>query len=130
MSMKFTEFVNMLHDKHRYTQRTFERLGNRIRKQLQYEAKKNATTYPKRRTGELYKSIKAQVRPTRDELKINLTAGNSSAYYALFVEKGTRRGLQGRFYLKRAYDKVNHVIPNDLKDYFGLYLENPRFYGK
>ena len=127
--MRFVEFVNMLHKKHRYTQRTFERLGNRIRKQLQYEAKKNATTYPRRRTGELYKSIKAHIRPAREELKIDLTAGNEIAFYAKYVEGGTIR-MAPRFYLKRAFDKVESVVPEHLRSYFGMYLENPRFYGE
>ena len=128
-TLSFPQFIDMLNQKHAYTQKTFEKLAVRVRRQLSYEAKKNATTFPRRRTSELYKSIVATLRPTQDELNITLQAGNEIAYYARYVELGTTR-MQPRFYLKRAYEKVNSVLPNELKRYLGLYLRNLDFYGE
>jgi HK97 gp10 family phage protein len=116
-------------DKSKRTNQTFEKLAVRVRRQLSYEAKKNATTFPRRRTSELYKSIIATLKPTQDELNITLSAGNEVAYYARFVELGTVK-MQPRFYLKRAYSKVNEFLPKDLKRYLGMYLRNPDFYGQ
>tara|TARA_R100000231_G_scaffold139107_1_gene119262 strand:+ start:183 stop:593 length:411 start_codon:yes stop_codon:yes gene_type:complete len=129
---RFDQFVDLMNRKHLNTRKTFERLAVRVRRQLSYEAKKNATTYPRRRTGELYKSIKATVKPTQDEFLISLTAGNESAFYARFVELGTsgKGSMAPRYYLRRAFEKVNNFVPNDLRKYLGLYLRDPDFYGQ
>ena len=126
-TLSFPQFVELMSDKSKRTNQTFEKLAVRVRRQLSYEAKKNATTFPRRRTSELYKSIIATLKPTQDELNITLSAGNETAYYARFVELGTVK-MEPRFYLKRAYSKVNEFLPKDLKQYLGMYLRNPDFY--
>jgi HK97 gp10 family phage protein len=128
-TLSFPQFVELMSDKSKRTNQTFEKLSVRVRRQLSYEAKKNATTFPRRRTSELYKSIIATLKPTQNELNITLSAGNEVAYYARFVELGTVK-MQPRFYLKRAYSKVNEFLPKDLKRYLGMYLRNPDFYGQ
>ena len=128
-TLSFSQFVELMSDKSKRTNQTFEKLAVRVRRQLSYEAKKNATTFPRRRTSELYKSIIATLKPTQDELNITLSAGNETAYYARFVELGTVK-MEPRFYLKRAYSKVNNFLPKDLKRYLGMYLRDPDFYGQ
>ena len=130
MTMSFKEFQEMLRKKAANTQKSVEGVAEQIRRQLVRNARRNATRYPKRRTGNLYDSIMATVKPTSETLDIKLTAGNEVAYYALFVEKGTSRGIAPRFYLQRAFDKVNETIPKRLSLYLRTYLEDPSYYGK
>ena len=128
MRLTLSEFSRLMREKSFRTQESIEKIAEQIRRLLYQQARKNATTYPKRRTGELYKSIQAFIRPGRSALKIGLTAGNETAFYAGFVEGGTRR-MAPRYYLKRANDKIAPKLSDQLKLYLRLYVENPKYYG-
>ena len=129
-TLTYKAFEDMLRQKAFNTQKSIENVAKHIQQQLQRRARKNATRYPKRITGNLYDSIIATVKPTTDSLDISLTAGNEVAYYALFVEKGTSRGIAPRYYLQRAFDSVNEKIPQKLSAFLRLYLQNPKYYGQ
>ena len=129
MTMSLSEFSRLMREKSFRTQDSVEKIAEVIRRMLYRQARKNATTYPKRRTWELYKSIQAFIRPTRDALTVGLTAGNETAFYAKFVEEGTRR-MMPRYYLKRANEKINPLLSDRLRLYLRLYIKNPKYYGQ
>ena len=128
MRLSLSQFSRLMREKSFRTQESIEKVAEQIRRLMYQQARKNATTYPKRRTGELYNSIRAFIRPGRDRLNIGLTAGNQKAFYAGFVESGTKR-ISPRFYLKRANDKFAPLLSDRLKVYLRLYIENPKYYG-
>lgn len=88
---------------------------------LENIAKKNATTYPKIRTGNLYNSIRAAKQRKDNLILINLNAGGDSAPYAKYVEFGTRK-MEPRAYLRRAFDKVDEGMEKSLSRFTRLYL--------
>ncbi len=84
------------------------------------EAKRNATDYPRVRTGRLRSSITGLV-STKDAVPrmILMAGGNTTGApvrYARFVEFGTRR-MQPRLFIGRAMDKIaTNEVTKELKD--------------
>ena len=141
--MSFEEFRVMINRKWTFfhafiSGKKRKSLAGEIREQLLREARTNATHYPKRRTWELYKSIRTTQQVTGRKFDIGLTAGSDKgsgwksrprgAFYAIYVEKGTSK-MRGRFYLERAFDKVNRTVPKRIARYMRLYLQDPKYYG-
>tara|TARA_R100000808_G_C2073229_1_gene99891 strand:+ start:292 stop:717 length:426 start_codon:yes stop_codon:yes gene_type:complete len=141
--MTFEEFRKMINRKWSFfhafiSAKKRESLAGEIRAQLLREARTNATYYPQIRTKELWKSIRTFQQAKGRAFDIGLTAGSEigsgfqsrprGAYYAIFVEKGTSR-MAPRFYLERAFDKVDQTVPNRIKRYMRAYLEDPKYYG-
>ena len=93
-----------------------------LRAPLQKEAKHNATTYPMRRTGNLYRSIKAFVNSDQSRLWVSLQAGNETAFYAKFVERGTIH-MAPRYYLKRARDMVVNDLDQKIKNQLNIHFK-------
>ena len=112
----------MMRKKSFNTQESIEKAGKEIRNQLFRKTRKNATVYPKRITGELYRSIRANLNTTSEGLKIDLTSGNNTAFYARFVEKKTK-------FMFRASASINKSLPEKLRLYVKLYIKDPKFYG-
>ena len=148
--MSFEEFRVMINRKwtffHSFVSgKKRKSLAGEIREQLLRQARINATHYPKIRTKELWKSIRTTGQSTiysdmvtRKKFDIVLTAGSDKgsgwksrprgAFYAIYVEKGTSK-MRGRFYLERAFDKVNRTVPKRIARYMRLYLQDPKYYG-
>ena len=86
-----------------------------------------ATIDPKVQSGDLFNSIRTIRKKTNDEVEIRLTAGNNLAYYAPFIEYGTKDGrLYPREFLKKAHDRTLKRVPAELRNIAKLYLEDIR----
>ena len=92
---------------------------------LENIAKKNATTYPRVRTGNLYNSIRAAKQAQNNMIQINLVAGGDRAPYAKYVEFGTRK-MEPREYLSRAFKKVDQGMQKSLERFVKLYLQRAK----
>lgn len=86
---------------------------------LEREAKINATTYPKVRTGRLRSSIMGTFETKDGNPEIILKAGGQSGgkvvNYAAALEFGKGK-IKPRFYLGRAMTKVQSDLPTKLQD--------------
>lgn len=84
---------------------------------LEKEAKINATTYPRVRTGTLRRSITGLVDSPQGTSRVVLRAGGlnqgQDLRYAKYVEFGTRF-IRPRLYLGRAVDAELQRLPNRL----------------
>ena len=93
---------------------------------MERQAKINATTFPKVRTGRLRNSITGLVMMKSGEPMIKLRAGGSNVrgiteglgtvYYAENVELGRGNIRVPRFYLKRALDKEKKTLDKKLEE--------------
>lgn len=88
------------------------------------EAKRNATDYPRVRTGRLRSSITGLVSTKDASPRMILIAGGNTrgapVNYARFVEFGTRR-MQPRLFMGRAMKKVaTNEVTKELRDLLDL----------
>ena len=111
---------------------------------IERQAKKNATTFPKVRTGRLRSSISSAVTFSNGSPRILTLAGSgSSVDYASFVEFGTddpepprlfyskqlkgfryaSKGIKPRLFVGRAVEKVRVDMPDVLKKIMNLTLK-------
>lgn len=91
------------------------------------QAKKNATTYPRVRTGRLRSSITGLVDAKNGNPRAILRAGGdtsgSPVNYARFVEFGTKY-MQPRLFMGRAVQKIaRDDVPKELKNLLSLSLD-------
>ena len=91
---------------------------------MERDAKLNATTYPKVRTGRLRSSINGLVDSKQGTPRILLKAGSTSAdvNYAEYVEFGTIY-IKPRLYLGRAVAGERDRLPDRLADLLSVALE-------
>ena len=88
-------------------------------------AQLNATIDPKVQSGDLFNSIRTIRTKSQNEVAITLTAGNNIAFYAPFLEYGTKDGrLYPREFLKKAHDRTLKRVPTELKNIAKLYLDD------
>tara|TARA_A200000159_G_scaffold72626_1_gene67377 strand:+ start:417 stop:818 length:402 start_codon:yes stop_codon:yes gene_type:complete len=90
------------------------------------EAKKNATDYPKVRTGRLRSSITGIVGARRGNLRALLRAGGNSGgapvLYAKYVEFGTRK-MAPRLFMKRGIETALKDMDKELQDLLVVSLQ-------
>ena len=113
--MKLKKFIDRLFKKSKSFEDEFGKELLSISKGLKFRAQLEAHKDPKRRTGELIKSIRAPIKKTRFGFFIQLQAGNSKVNYAKYIEYGTSR-IYPRLFLKRSQEIENRKIPNELKE--------------
>ena len=89
--MTYPQFRIFMRDRSKNFMASLDMTLEKERLALENIAKKNATTYPKIRTGNLYNSIRAAKQRKDNLILINLNAGGDSAPYAKYVEFGTRK---------------------------------------
>lgn len=93
--------------------------------QMERDAKINATTYPRVRTGRLRSSITGFSTMKMGESRVFLRAGGSvggfEVNYARKIELGDPP-IAPRKYLGRAFDKELKRLPNRLADLLGISL--------
>ncbi len=91
------------------------------------QAKKNATTYPRVRTGRLRSSITGLVDAKNGNQRVVLRAGGDSGgspvNYARYVEFGTKF-MQPRLFMGRAVQKIaRDDVPKQFENLLSLSLE-------
>lgn len=90
------------------------------------EAKRNATDYPRVRTGRLRSSITGLVDTKNARPRLLLRAGGNTngapVNYASFVEFGTKR-MRPRLFMGRAMQKIErNEVMNEMRDLLNLAL--------
>ena len=112
--MKLNDFIASLFKKEKkFDNDIFEKLQP-IAKRLKLRAQLEAHKDPKRRSGNLIKSISAPIKKINDNYVIQLNAGNSKVNYAKFVEYGTYR-MYPRLFLARSRSIEEQKMPEELK---------------
>ena len=95
--------------------------------QMERDAKFNATTYPRVRTGRLRSSISGFTSFKFGQSRVFLQAGRSingaEVNYARKIELGDPP-IKPRFYLKRSYDKELKRLPDRLSKLLNVTLES------
>ena len=96
-----------------------EKVADRLRVRTRIQA----TIDPKYRTGRLYNSIRSQVGKARHAGKYDviLKSGNSQAFYAKYVEFGTRR-IYPRLFMGKSMEKEKKNLPEHLRALLGKVL--------
>ena len=124
--LTFDDFISRI-------DRADNRLLKTLRKKLtiialksEREAKKNATDYPKVRTGRLRSSITGIVDAKDGNPRAVLRAGGNSGgtpvLYAKYVEFGTRK-MAPRLYMKRGIEAALKDADKELRDLLSLSLQ-------
>lgn len=86
-------------------------------------ARIQATIDPKYRTGKLHDSIRSQVGKARHSgvYDVILKSGNNQAFYAKYVEFGTRR-IYPRLFMEKSIEKEKKNLPEHLRALLGKVL--------
>ena len=124
--LTFDDFISRI-------DRADNRLLKTLRKKLtiislksEREAKKNATDYPKVRTGRLRSSITGIVDAKDGNPRAVLRAGGNSGgtpvLYAKYVEFGTRK-MAPRLFMKRGIEAALKDADKELRDLLSLSLQ-------
>ena len=118
----FEEFVISFQNLDSTLMKELKRILVKSSLQMERDAKINATTYPRVRTGRLRSSINGFTTMKMGESRVFLMAGGrvggSEVNYARFVEHGTSR-IAPRRYLGRSFDKELKRLPDRLSDLLG-----------
>lgn len=125
-TLSFEEFVNKIRDAEDELIKELGRILINSALRMERQAKLNATTFPKVRTGRLRNSITGKVLMKLGEPRIILRAGGSNVrgisegaadvYYASDVELGQGNIKVPRFYLKRAIRKEKKTLEKQLQE--------------
>ena len=124
--LTFDDFVSRGERADRLLLKTLRKKLRVLALKAEREAKKNATDYPKVRTGRLRSSITGIVGARRGNLRALLRAGGNSGgapvLYAKYVEFGTRK-MAPRLFMKRGIETALKDIDKELQDLLVVSLQ-------
>ena len=121
----FEEFVFSFQDLDSTLMKELKKILVSSSLKMERDAKFNATTYPRVRTGRLRSSISGFTTMKMGESRVFLRAGGNvdgfDVNYARAIEQGTDR-IAPRLYLGRSFDKELKRLPDRLSDLLGASL--------
>ena len=124
--ISFDTFLDKVGNADKKLLKTLRRKLKTIVLRAEREAKKNATTYPRVRTGMLRASITSVVDGSGGRFRARLVAGGDGGVdpvqYARYVEFGTSR-MAPRFFMKRGFQTSLKKAPKALKEILSLSLQ-------
>lgn len=124
--LTFDDLINRLNKADNRLLKTLRKKLTIIALKSEREAKKNATDYPKVRTGRLRSSITGIVDAKDGNPRAVLRAGGNSGgtpvLYAKYVEFGTRK-MAPRLFMKRGIEAALKDADKELRDLLSLSLQ-------
>ena len=124
--LTFDDLINRLNKADNRLLKTLRKKLTIIALRSEREAKKNATDYPKVRTGRLRSSITGIVDAKDGNPRAVLRAGGNSGgtpvLYAKYVEFGTRK-MAPRLFMKRGIEAALKDADKELRDLLSLSLQ-------
>ena len=124
--LTFDDFISRIDKADNRLLKTLRKKLTIIALKSEREAKKNATDYPKVRTGRLRSSITGIVDAKDGNPRAVLRAGGNSGgtpvLYAKYVEFGTRK-MAPRLFMKRGIEAALKDADKELRDLLSLSLQ-------
>ena len=124
--LTFDDFIKRIDKADNRLLKTLRKKLTIIALKSEREAKKNATDYPKVRTGRLHSSITGIVDAKDGNPRAVLRAGGNSGgvpvLYAKYVEFGTRK-MAPRLFMKRGIETALKDADKELKNLLSLSLQ-------